>query len=79
LAIARHNVAGFDEILEALAAGPMSASQLLVLLQERLGVTWETDAQVKFRLGWLENLGRVHEQHGLWNLAVMTTTNQSPK
>jgi hypothetical protein len=68
LAIARQNVAGFDEILEALAAGAMPTSELLVLLQERLGVTWETDAQVKFRLGWLENLGRVHEQHGLWNL-----------
>jgi hypothetical protein len=72
LAVARRTVAGFDEILDALAAGGQSTSDLLALLKERLGVNWETEAQVKFRLGWLENLGRVDEHDGFWNLVSPT-------
>ena len=68
LAIARRNVAGFDELLDGLAQGPMTTAELLTLLRGRLGVTWETDAQVGYRLGWLENMGQVAEDHGKWAL-----------
>jgi Restriction endonuclease/HB1, ASXL, restriction endonuclease HTH domain len=64
--IARLNVAGFDEILDALSEGPKSSAQLLELLQTQLHVGWETDAQVRFRLIWLENLGLVKESDGTW-------------
>jgi restriction system protein len=74
LAIARRNVAGFDEVLEALAAGPQSSGELLTVLQEKLGVSWETDAQVRFRLGWLENMGKVVETHGQWSLIAEAHT-----
>jgi hypothetical protein len=40
----------------------------LKLLTEALGVAWESDAQVKFRFGWLENLGAVAQHGGRWEL-----------
>ena len=65
----RLNVAGFDEIVDVLAQGPTSPAELLSNLQEKLGVGWETDTQVRFRLGWLENLGRAEElTDGNWRL-----------
>jgi hypothetical protein len=70
LAIARRTVAGFDEMLEALEANPKSPGELLVLLRDELGVSWETDAQVRFRLGWLENMGKVREVKGEWSLVA---------
>jgi len=67
--IMRLNVAGFDEIVDVLAQGPTSPAALLTNLQEKLGVGWETDTQVRFRLGWLENLGRAEElTDGNWRL-----------
>ena len=68
IVIARANVAGFDEILDALEKHPMTATDLLDDLRERLGVSWVTDAQAQFRLGWLENLVAVSEHGGAWSL-----------
>ena len=70
VSIARTNVAGFDEILEELAHGPRTSGDLLDLLRSRLGVTWETDTQVVFRLQWLENLRKVSETSGTWRLVT---------
>ena len=70
LAIARSNVAGFDELLETLSTGPKTTAALLDYLRSELGVAWETDAQVQFRLGWLENLGKVEGKHGTWTLLM---------
>ena len=39
LAIARANVAGFDDILDALGEGPKTVDELLVMLRATLGVT----------------------------------------
>lgn len=49
----RLHLAGIDEILERLAGGPASNSDLLDLLRDRIGVGWETDAQVNWRMRWL--------------------------
>ena len=68
LEIMKLNVAGFDEILEVLTQGSASSAELLTTLQEKLGVAWETDIQVDFRLGWLQNVGRVKEVAGRWQL-----------
>jgi hypothetical protein len=70
LTLACHNVAGFDEILQALQAGPESSAQLLDILRAELGVTWQTDAQIRWRLQWLANLGAVEEDSGRWHLSL---------
>jgi len=74
LAIACQSVAGFDEIIEELGQSPRSTSELLVLLRESLGVTWETDTQVQNRLGWLENTGTAQLDGGLWYLTESVET-----
>jgi hypothetical protein len=55
----RERVAGIDEIIDLLAGGPADFSTLRNHLNTRLGTEWETDAQVRFRLGWLAVLGVV--------------------
>jgi hypothetical protein len=73
LAIARNNVAGFDELIETLGTGPKTTTELLDHLRNALGVSWETDAQVQSRLGWLENVGKIEGQHGTWTLLTKET------
>ena len=55
----RQQIAGTDELIERLGDGPASLSELRQYLNEKLGTEWETDAQVRFRLGWLSVLGAV--------------------
>jgi hypothetical protein len=69
LRLLRESVAGFDELVAALDAGTLTTADGLTLLNQTLGVGWESDAQVKFRLGWLENLGVVVQRSGRWQLA----------
>lgn len=47
------HVAGVDDILERLNEGPASNQQLLELMKNRIGVSWETDTQVSWRMRWL--------------------------
>lgn len=54
---------GIEELLQRLIQGPATNEQLLEYLRNQAHVTWETDAQLRFRLGWLENVGAV-EKHG---------------
>ena len=68
LALLRKSVAGFDELIAELEERPLSADGGLTLLNSTLGVGWESDAQVRFRLGWLENLGLVEQSHGAWTI-----------
>ena len=68
LAVIRKSVAGFDELLAELDQHALSADDGLRILTESLGVEWESDAQVKFRLGWLENLGVAKLRAGRWEL-----------
>jgi hypothetical protein len=57
LGVVSDEVAGFDELVATLKQRPMTPAEALALLNEALGLSWETDAQIRFRLGWLENLG----------------------
>lgn len=68
------NVAGFTEILGYLADAPHDMDQLLLRLRDDLGVLWETDAQVNFRLGWLENLDMVTSDGTAWHLTSRTAS-----
>lgn len=68
LPLLRKAVAGFDELLAELGEHALSADDGLKLLNDALGVGWESDAQVRFRLGWLENLGVVVRRGGRWEL-----------
>ena len=61
-------MAGFDELLAELDQHVLSADDGLRVLTESLGVEWESDAQVKFRLAWLENLGVAKQRGGRWEL-----------
>jgi restriction system protein len=61
-------IAGFSEILDRLQRGPATEDELWGVLKEELGVTWEKPAQVHYRCGWLENLGRIKKQDGKWVL-----------
>jgi hypothetical protein len=74
LTIARANVAGFDEIVAELGRGPRTPEMLLETLRRQLGVGWQTDAQVRFRLGWLEVLGAATERDGIWTLSANANT-----
>lgn len=65
-ALAESNVAGFSEIMAALREGPRTTAELLAYINDALGFTWETDAQVRFRLYWLENLGMAKVQGDIW-------------
>lgn len=69
LGLLQRNVAGFSEMLGYLAERPHRVGELLDRLRTDLGVTWETDAQINFRLGWLENLGAVEADGDTWRLA----------
>ena len=51
------NVAGAEEAYEFLKGGPRTAEKVHERLQEALGVNWETLAQTRWRLYWLESLG----------------------
>jgi hypothetical protein len=65
-ALAESNVAGFSEIMAALRDSPRTTAELLSYINEALGFAWETDAQVRFRLYWLENLGMAKGQGDIW-------------
>lgn len=63
-------IAGISELLEALREAPLDESQALEVLRSKLGVTWQTTAQVKHRLGWLENLGVVRRRGKAYGLVT---------
>lgn len=68
LTLLRKSVAGFDELLDLLGTRALTLEEGRTLLNNALAVEWESDAQVKFRLGWLENLGVVAQHSGRWEL-----------
>jgi predicted transport protein len=68
LASATRNVLGISELLEYLRERPHTAEEILERMRSELGVSWETDLQVGFRLGWLENLGIAATDGDSWSL-----------
>jgi predicted transport protein len=68
LEAATSNVLGFRELLDYLAERPHTPAEVLDRMRAELGVSWETDIQVGFRLGWLENMGIATAQGDAWTL-----------
>lgn len=64
----RKSVAGFEELLDALGERSLAVDEALILHNAQLGVGWESDAQVKFRLTSLENFGVAEQRDGRWRL-----------
>jgi hypothetical protein len=69
LIVVSDEVAGFDELLATLKQRPLTPAEALALLNDALGLSWETDAQIRFRLGWLENLGVAVQTADRWKYA----------
>lgn len=64
----RENILGVDELLVKLADGPLSTSQALDFFKRAIGVEWETENQVRFRLQWLAASDAVERVGKLWRL-----------
>jgi hypothetical protein len=64
------SVVGFTEIREHLRGGLLTAEQLRELLCQELGLAWTTDAQVLWRLHWLEGLLVVRAVDSQWALGI---------
>ncbi len=65
-------IAGTDELLALLADRSATVDELRHHMNEVLGTQWESDAQVKFRLGWLAILGVVHLEGDRASLASVS-------
>lgn len=61
---------GFEELLDILRSKPGTLEDLHAALLKRIGATWTTTAQTRFRLEWLRVLGAaVRDDDGKWCLA----------
>lgn len=63
-------VAGIEELLSRLSHGAATTKELLEFVRQELGVSWETDAQIRFRMGWLQVLGAVRVRGDAWELSL---------
>jgi hypothetical protein len=63
-------VVGVKELLVSLESGPRTMEELQQVLSE-LGLAWETNAQVGWRLHWLESVGPVLATEGRYELAAV--------
>jgi restriction endonuclease Mrr/predicted transport protein len=77
LQIATVKVLGIREMLQFLSERPLTPEEILDRLQSDLGLEWETDVQVGWRLGWLEVLGAITHQGNLWRLAEVDSKRQT--
>jgi hypothetical protein len=77
-ALAESNVAGFSDLVAALREGPRTTAELLTRLNDALGLNWETEAQVRFRLGWLENLGLAYVHGDVWQASETEDMSRLP-
>lgn len=59
---------GVKEILGWLAHATLSTEEVLERMRMELGVTWETDTQVRYRLDWLHAAGAITRADGRWEL-----------
>jgi restriction system protein len=63
----RTRVVGVKELLDELENGPRTMEQLQEVLAE-VGLAWETNAQLGWRLHWLESVGLVAAENGKYGL-----------
>ncbi|MDP8976127.1 MAG: hypothetical protein M3N28_07175 [Actinomycetota bacterium] len=53
------NIAGLEETLDRVRQSPVTLPELTTFLNSLLGTRWDTDAQPKWRVQWLESFGKV--------------------
>lgn len=66
-------VIGIAELLDELAQGPRTLDELQQVVV-RLGMPWETTAQVGWRIHWLESAGLVESVDGAFHLTPQSQT-----
>ena len=71
LRLAEARVLGISEMLGWLQGEALTPEDLLNRFRERLGVEWESLAQIQFRLGWLSVLGAAESSAGRWRAPVI--------
>jgi hypothetical protein len=76
--VLRTRIVGIKELLEELAKGPRTMEQLQQVLGE-VGLAWETNAQLGWRLHWLESVGLVVASDGHFELNPAETSRSSPQ
>jgi hypothetical protein len=59
LKVLEETILGVSEIIEALERQPMTEKEIFIYLTESLDLSWETYAQTRFRLIWLQNVGKI--------------------
>ena len=67
LRIAEYRIVGFEKIVHWLSERPHTAQDLLSRAQDELGVEWESQQQILYRLGWLEVLGAAKKSGNSWS------------
>lgn len=72
----RTRILGVNDLLDELAKGRRTMQQLQHVLAE-LGLAWETNAQLAWRLHWLESVGLVVASDGHFELAPSETSDLS--
>jgi hypothetical protein len=65
----RMRIVGVKELLDELEHGPRTIEQLQQVLNE-VGLAWETNAQLGWRLHWLESVGAVTVDDGEFRLVT---------
>jgi len=69
LDLLKRNISGVVELLDLLATSRVTMEQAHEHLSKTIGVSWATDAQVKFRLQWLTATGTIERDGKYWRLA----------
>jgi 5-methylcytosine-specific restriction protein B len=73
----RETYIGFDEIIQAMAEGPQSRSEIKTILSQFSYHNWESSDQPKRRLDWLRSLDVVTEWDSNTSKFVLTETGSS--
>jgi hypothetical protein len=64
----RARIVGVEELLDELSQGPRTMQDLQSILAD-VGLAWETNAQLGWRLHWLESVELVFAEGGTYRLA----------
>jgi hypothetical protein len=59
-------IAGLEETLARLRRGPCTLPELTTFLNDLLGTEWQTDAQPRWRVMWLESFGKAKRDGDTW-------------
>ena len=68
LELLRKNITGIVELLDALSKNALTVEQAWEHLEKTVGVKWDSDNQVKYRLQWLAASGAVRRDGKQWLL-----------